>query len=86
MNTSNRQQGIIKEIIIIVVAVFALNYIGFDVKEFLDSPQIKSAFDATWSLFQTVWADYIKEPIFYVWDTIIMDVVWEQWLKQFFNK
>jgi hypothetical protein len=84
---SHRQseRGIIKEIIVILIAVFTLNYIGFDIKDFLNSQQVKEAFDATWDLFRTVWTSYIREPLLYVWNTVVVDFLWEGWLKQFFN-
>jgi len=86
MKKTNTQQGFVREIVIIAMAVLFLNYIGFDVKEFLDSPEVKDAFQTTLDFLKTVWISYIKGPALYVWNVIIVGFIWEGFIQQFFNK
>lgn len=70
-------KGFIKDIIIIVIAVLLLNYFGFDVKEWLDKPEVKEQIFAVWDFIKNIWINYVKGPADYLWNTIIIGVVWE---------
>ncbi|MEK7514390.1 MAG: hypothetical protein AAB587_01025 [Patescibacteria group bacterium] len=67
------QKGFIQLIIIIVIAILALNYFGFNVRDIFDSPQFKGAFDSTWNTLIYIWDTYLKGPAVYVWE-----VLWNQ--------
>lgn len=73
--------GFIRDIVIIVIAVLALNYIGFNVRDQLDSPEVKSFFMGILGNLFNIWENYIKEPALYIWNTFIIGVVWE-WIQK----
>ncbi|MEK9201746.1 MAG: hypothetical protein AAB944_02135 [Patescibacteria group bacterium] len=75
------KKGFIKDIIIIIIAVFLLNYFGFDVKKWLDSPEVKGQIFIVWDLIKNIWINYIQGPADYLWNQIIIGVVWEFILK-----
>ncbi len=71
------KKGFIKDIIIIIVAVFLLNYFGFDVKGWLNSPEVKGQIFTIWDFIKNIWTSYIQGPVDYLWNQIIIGIVWE---------
>ena len=67
------QKGFIQLVIILVIAILALNYFGFNVRDLLDSPKFKEVFDSTWGALVYIWNTYLKGPAVYVWE-----VLWNQ--------
>lgn len=64
------QQGFVKIIIAIVVAIFVLAYFGFDIKGWLDSPEIKEFFFTLWDTIKFVTTDYIVAPLLKLWELL----------------
>lgn len=65
----HEEQGFIKIIIIIVIAVFALSYFNvFDMRSWLDSPEIKQFFVSTWESLKFITANYIIDPALRLWE------------------
>lgn len=63
MKTHN-QKGFIQIIIILVIVLLVLSYYGFDLKKFIDNPNVQK----TWG--------YIWTVITFVWEKISSLVVW----------
>lgn len=73
-----KNRGFIKTIIIIVVALALLKYFfDFDILEFLRSDAVKNVFGTIWHIISTIWNDYLKESVAYVWNEIIVGTLWE---------
>jgi hypothetical protein len=60
------QSGLIKMILIILLAVALLGYFGISVRKFFDSPTVRDNVLYTWNLMVHVWTVYLKEPAFAV--------------------
>ncbi|OHA46529.1 MAG: hypothetical protein A2541_00290 [Candidatus Taylorbacteria bacterium RIFOXYD2_FULL_36_9] len=58
----NKQGGLIKMIIIIIIAIAILSYYGVDIKDFVTSPQVQKNFSFVWNL----WLQYIWDPFLVV--------------------
>lgn len=78
-------RGFIRDIIIIVVAVLALNYFGFDVKGWIDSPQVKAVIGPALEFIENIWTNHILGFILYLWNDIIIGVVWN-WIVSITDK
>jgi hypothetical protein len=75
-NYKNKQGGLIKMIIIIVIAIIVLSWYGVDIKEFLTSPQVQKNFGYISDFIKDVWADYLSEPAQKIWG-IWIEHVWK---------
>jgi len=79
-------QGIIKEIIIIVIALIVLGYFGFNVQNIINSPTVHNNLTYVWNLIVTFWNTYLQASFSYVWNNIIIGIVWNQLLHPGFVK
>ncbi len=75
-NYKNKQGGLVKLIILLIIAIAVLSYYGVDIKEFVTSPQVQKNFGYVWSFIKGVWADYLAAPAGKVWD-LWLGYVWE---------
>jgi hypothetical protein len=65
------QSGFIQAIIIVVVALIALGYFGFNMSEIVKRPAVQQNLSWAGNLSQTVWERYLSKPIGYAWDTLV---------------
>ena len=79
-NYKNKQGGLIKLIIIIVIAIAILSYYGFDIKNFFTSPQAQKNFGYVWDFITETWTNYLAEPAIKVWG-IYVQYVWTPLVK-----
>jgi hypothetical protein len=80
----NKQGGLVKLIILVIIAIAILSYYGVDIKEFVNSPQVQKNFGYVWNFVKGVWADYLAEPASKVW-SLWLGYVWEP-LMNILNK
>lgn len=71
MNNNNTQGGLIKMIILVIIAIAVLSWYGFDIKEFFMSEQVQKNFSYVWDIIKTVWADYLAAPAKALWGIIV---------------
>jgi hypothetical protein len=71
MNNNNTQDGLIKMIILIIIAIAVLSWYGFDIKEFFMSEQVQKNFGYVWDIIKTVWNDYLAGPARALWGIIM---------------
>jgi hypothetical protein len=78
----NRQRGIVRTIIIIVIALLVISYFGINLQQVATSPTSESNFSYVWNGVVYVWDTYLKTPateaynffITYIWDPAIADI------------
>lgn len=80
------EAGFVKAVIIIVIALAALAYFGFDMKEWLDSDTFKNALGAVLRSLNWAWEHIIKIPALWIWNEFIIDIVWEKFLLVILEK
>ena len=66
-NYKNKQGGLIKIIIIVVIAIAILSYYGFDIKNFFTSPQAQKNFGYIGNFITDTWTNYLAEPASKLW-------------------
>lgn len=62
----NDQRGLIKEILIIVIALIILGYFGFNITTILSSSVVQTNLAWFWNLLMTIWS-WIVTPLTYLW-------------------
>ncbi len=69
-------QGFIRTIILIVVALLILSYFGLNIRDIVNSPAGRDNFSFTQEIMINVWNNYLKKPVTYLWNDIFLDLIW----------
>ena len=75
MKRTSQNQGFIRTIIIIIVALLVLSYFGLNIRTIVNSPAGKDNFSFTQELMISTWNNYLKTPTLYVWH-LFADLIW----------
>ena len=70
------QAGIIKMIVIIVIALIVLGYFGYNLREIINSPDVSENLSYSGGLLTKLWDNFLVAPATWIWDNIIIDIVW----------
>ncbi len=73
----NSHGGFFRAIVFFVIALIILGYLGFNIQNILESPLVKKNLDYAWNFVKTVWVNFLKKPAEFVWDKIIVGLVWD---------
>lgn len=76
----NKQQGLIKMIVLIIIAIAVLSYYGIDIKEFFTSPQFQKNFGYVRDFITDIWTTYLAEPVAKLWG-IWLKYAWEPFMN-----
>ncbi|MEK7095634.1 MAG: hypothetical protein AAB917_03165 [Patescibacteria group bacterium] len=71
----NTQQGFVKWVLIIIVALIVLGYFGFDIKKAIEAPTTQNNLTYVQKIVSNVWHNYLKKPAGYLWD-IFVEYIW----------
>jgi hypothetical protein len=71
----NKQGGIIKLIILIVIGLAVLSYFGFNLRGLVESEAFQSNWNFFWGKVAYVWNTYLAAPAHYLWD-LFVNLVW----------
>ena len=78
----NKQKGIVRTIIIIVIALLIVSYFGINIRDVVNSPTSQSNISYVWGGVTYVWNNYLKIPVTeayngfmtYIWNPSIADI------------
>ncbi len=77
----NTQGGLIKLIILIILAIAVLSYLGFDLKTFVNSPVVQGNFGFVFNFVGGVWQNYLAGPASYLWNDIFIKLLWNSFTE-----
>jgi hypothetical protein len=73
----NSNRGLVKMIVLIVIALLILAYFGLNLRSIVNSP----TFQDNWALIRdavvNVWNTYLKGPATYLWNEIFIKLIWD---------
>jgi hypothetical protein len=72
----NTEKGIIKTIIILVIALLILSYFGFNLRSAVEAPTTQSNFSYATNFVVNVWHSYLERPATYLWNEIFLKLIW----------
>lgn len=72
-----QNKGLIKMIVVIVVALIVLGYFGFNVKDIMSGDTVQGNLGYVWDFIKTFWNNYLAAPFIFIWDKIIVGIVWK---------
>jgi ABC-type phosphate/phosphonate transport system permease subunit len=71
----SKEQGLIKAIILIIIAIAILSWYGVDIKDFFTSEQFQKNLGYILDFLKDVWSDYLTVPAHKLWE-IWLQYVW----------
>jgi len=84
MKISSPKQGLIKTLIIILIAILVLSYFGFDIKKTVESEMTQKNIGYVKALTITLWNTYLKNPATKAYDFYI-EYFWTPALRNLTN-
>lgn len=79
-------KGLIRTIVVIVIALLILSYFGFNLRSLADSPNTQDNFHYAINLIIDVWNNYLEKPVKYIWNDIFLKLIWQPALEALMNK
>jgi len=64
-------QGFIKWIIIVLIAIIVLGYYGFDIRKAIEAPATQNNLTYVQQVVSNVWHNYLEKPVKYLWGIFI---------------
>lgn len=80
MNPTNKNNGLIRTILIILIAILALSYFGIDIKGLVEAPRTQQNVGYVTGWVMYVWTNYLEKPYDYLWNDIFVGRIWSQFL------
>jgi hypothetical protein len=71
------RKGLIKTIIVIVIALIILGYFGFNIGDIINGPTVQANLHTFWDFVLSVWNNYLYGPVIYIWDNFVVGVLWK---------
>lgn len=63
-------RGLIKMVLLIVIALVVLGYFGYNLRDIIDSPTVKENLSYVWGLAVKLWNNFLAAPAEWLWDKI----------------
>jgi len=60
------KKGLIKTIIVIVIALIVLGYFGFNIRDIISGPTVQANLNTAWDFVSMIWTQYLSGPVIYV--------------------
>ena len=57
------KKGLIKTVIVIVIALIILGYFGFNVKDIIDGPTVQANLHTALNIVSKIWNNYLAGPV-----------------------
>ena len=73
---TNKQAGLIKMIVVIVIALIVLGALGFNIKDIINSEKVQTNLHYAWDLVKMVWNNFLAAPAIWIWDKIVIGLIW----------
>ncbi len=70
-----RDQGLIKWILLIVIAVIILGYYGFSIRAALESPVTRDNLNVLQDIAIKIWQYVLRAPVVFVWEHILLPLI-----------
>ncbi len=75
------QRGVIKFILIVIVIIIILGYLGFNLRDIMESEGVQNNLTYAWDQVVYVWETWLKEPAIWFWNNIWIPYIWEPFVN-----
>jgi ABC-type phosphate/phosphonate transport system permease subunit len=79
-------RGLVKMVILIVIALILLAYLGLNLREITSSPTFIDNWEFIKNLCSNVWNNYLKVPFTFIWSKVFIPFVWEPIVQNISNR
>lgn len=76
INQASGERGLIKIILIIVIALLVVSYLGVNLRALVNSPTTQDNISYVWNGTIYIWDHFLKVPVTYLWNLFI-EFVWK---------
>jgi hypothetical protein len=76
-----KEGGMVRLIVLIVVALLILSYLGISVRDVVDSPAGQSNFQYVKEITLAVWNTYFKSAAEYLWRDVWVNLMWHPFIE-----
>lgn len=73
-------QGLIKLIILLIIAIIVLGYFGISLKAIFGQETVRGNLDFVWQTASYVWENYLKSPVIWVWN-VFYNLLWRSFVE-----
>lgn len=80
MKDYNKKGGLIRILILIIVAILVVSYFNIDLKALSEKPTTQSNFSYVIETGSMVWKEYLSKPAAYFWNNIFIDLLWKSFI------
>ncbi|MEK7609581.1 MAG: hypothetical protein AAB470_00475 [Patescibacteria group bacterium] len=77
MNKIPQNKGLVRAVIVIVIALLILSYLGINIRSIVNSPAGQENFNYTQEVILNVWNNYLKGPATYLYNDIFIKLIWD---------
>lgn len=82
---ARREDGFIRALVIIIIAILIISYFGINLRALVTSPTTKDNFSYVATSTVSVWNNYLKVPATYVWNEVFLNLLWKPALDNLKN-
>ena len=76
INKATGQRGLIKIILMVVIALLVISYFGINLRALVNSPTTQDNVSYVSSTTVNIWNNYLKVPVTYIWNEIFVALIW----------
>lgn len=81
MMNNFKKRGLIKMIVVIVIALIVLGALGFNIQDIMNSEKVQANLHYLWDLILYVWNNFLAVPAMWVWNNIVINLFWNNLTK-----
>jgi len=74
------QSGLVKLIILIVVAIIVLGYFGINIRSVFESGPVSDNLSYLWDGVKHVWSNYLQKPTNFIWG-VFYNYIWLSFIE-----
>jgi hypothetical protein len=76
-NRTAGNRGLVKMIVLIIVALLILSYFGISLRHLASQPTTQDNFSFVTTTTIDFWNKYLAKPAGYLWHEIFLNIIWE---------
>ena len=84
-NKTTREGGLIRTIVIIIIAILIISYFGINIRTLVTSPTTQDNVSYVTAAAMSLWNNFLKVPVMYVWNELVVKVIWNTALENLKN-
>lgn len=68
-------QGLVKWVVLVVIAVIILSILGIDIRRAVESPTTRENFSYLTQIILWIWDAFLRDFVFFIWERAILPLI-----------